>query len=356
MKITHILNSLKGGGIQNFILSLAPEQVKLGCDVSIVVIDKDQYDYSLHLKRILENRGVKVSYLNKALHSKMSFLKTLIQCRHLICRNTPDIVNTHGEMSHIYGAFSTMGTSSKHFVTIHNGPEHWNLLNRILNNKKSLIFCSQAAFDLRVQKNNNFKVIDNGISPEIVKTKKQTDIRSELHLKASDKIVVLVGSLRPQKNYTFLKEIVNELKNDSIHFCVCGGNYGKGYISVDEFKSYKTIHFLGLRSDVSAIENSADLFLSCSTFEGLPIAVLESFYNGIPCVLSPIEQHINIANVPWCWIPNDFNASSFVSAINEALQCNLDHEEIYLERLPVIKKYSITDSAKKYIEFYKEKL
>ena len=52
MKIIHILNSLKGGGIQNFILSLAPEQKKLGCDVSIIVVDRDTYEYSKHLKDI----------------------------------------------------------------------------------------------------------------------------------------------------------------------------------------------------------------------------------------------------------------------------------------------------------------
>ena len=63
MKIIHILNSLKGGGIQNFILSLAPEQKKLGCDVSIIVVDRDTYEYSKHLKDILVNNGVKVYYL-----------------------------------------------------------------------------------------------------------------------------------------------------------------------------------------------------------------------------------------------------------------------------------------------------
>lgn len=109
MKIIHILNSLKGGGIQNFILSLAPEQKKLGCDVSIIVVDRDTYEYSKHLKDILVNNGVKVYYLNKILHNKISFIKTLINCRKLVQSLRPDIINSHGEMSHIYGAFSTIG-------------------------------------------------------------------------------------------------------------------------------------------------------------------------------------------------------------------------------------------------------
>lgn len=356
MKIIHILNSLKGGGIQNFILSLAPEQKKLGCDVSIIVVDRDTYEYSKHLKDILVNNGVKVYYLNKILHNKISFIKTLINCRKLVQSLRPDIINSHGEMSHIYGAFSTIGRKKiNHYITIHNGPENWSNINKILNRNKPLIFCSQAAFDLKEQNNKKYCVIDNGVSPSIVKTKEVVDLRKELKLRPTCKIIVLVGSLRPQKNYDFLTGIVQELKDDTIHFCICGGNYGKGYIDIENFKQYKTIHFLGLRSDVSAIENSANLFLSCSTFEGLPIAVLEAYFNGIPCVLSPIEQHIKISNVPKCWIPKTFTAHSFIATIKEALKDQTSHDNIYQERLPIISKYSISESARKYINFYKQK-
>ena len=84
MKIVHILNSLKGGGIQNFLLSLAPEQVIKGCQVLIIVVDNDDYEYCIRLKEKFENNGVRVCYLNKKLHSKISFLKTLIKCRNII--------------------------------------------------------------------------------------------------------------------------------------------------------------------------------------------------------------------------------------------------------------------------------
>ena len=97
MKIVHILNSLKGGGIQNFLLSLAPEQVIKGCQVLIIVVDNDDYEYCTRLKEKFENNGVQVCYLNKKLHSKISFLKTLIKCRNIIKKEQPDIVNTQGK-------------------------------------------------------------------------------------------------------------------------------------------------------------------------------------------------------------------------------------------------------------------
>src|SRR5690606_10594105 len=105
-------------------------------------------------------------------------------------------------------------------------------------------------------------------------------------------------------------------------------------------------------NDVSAIENGADLFLSCASIEGLPIAVLEAYFNGIPCVLSPIEQHIQIAAVEKVWIPKAFTASAFVKTIREAFLNLASHVDVYEQRKGQIASYSISNTAKKYEKFY----
>lgn len=353
MKIVHITNCLRGGGIQNFLLSLLPEQVKNGHNVTLIVIEKYDYDYCFRLEEILIRNGVVVHRLNKQRQNKLSLLRSMKKNRVLISSIRPDIVNTHGEMSHTFGAIACLWKKYRHVLTIHNAPEIWPNETKFLCSNKPMIFCSHAAFDMRVQSSNNMEVIDNGISRSIIHDNSVVDLRKELNLKESDKVIVLVGSMRPQKNYVLLKEIVKELNNSSVHFCICGGNYGKGYVSMEEFTNFPTIHCLGLRSDVSAIENGADLFLSCATFEGLPIAVLEAYFNGIPCVLSPIPQHKNISNVDKVWIPKDFDASSFVKTINVALD-NLDnHDKIYKSRIPQIAKYNIAETCNKYVRFYK---
>lgn len=355
MKILHITDCLRGGGIQNFLLSLLPEQVKQGHDVTLIVIEKYDYDYCSHLAAVFTSNGVKVICLGKIKHNKISMIKTVFVCRRKIGTMQPDIVNSHGTMSHIYGAIAVLGTCISHTTTIHNAPEVWPLACRILCSRKPLIFCSVSAYEMRKQNSEKMVAIENGISQDIVKTTNRIDLRKELSLTLTDKIIVLVGSLRPQKNYEFLKNIVDEAQDTSLHFCICGGNYGKGYVPASVFYGYeKNIHLLGLRSDVSAIENCADLFLSCATFEGLPIAVLEAYFNGIPCVLSPIPQHVKIAEVDKVWIPNEFNARSFVETIHEALKCTDEHSNIYEQRMPQIEKYSISNTCMKYIEFYNE--
>lgn len=357
MNIVHIANCLQGGGIQNFLLSLLPEQVILGHQVTLIVIEKNTYDYCDMLEQKMREHGVQVVNLQKKRGNKASFVQTIFACRKVIKNIRPNVVNTHGEMSHLYGAFSTWCMPYLHVITIHNGPECWNLPNKLLNVCKPLIYCSDAAYDMRVQRNKNIITINNGVSANLIKTTHVVDLRKLLHLHNNDKIVILVGSLRPQKNYEFLKEISDKLQNPNIHFCICGGNYGVGYIDKSVFDEYSNIHCLGLRSDVSAIENGSDLFLSCAKFEGLPIAVLEAFFNGIPCVLSPIEQHRRIIKgVDACIIPRDFSAEAFAKSILEGLAIKETHLHIAENRASAIDKFSISYAAKKYIDFYQKNI
>lgn len=355
MKILHIADCLRGGGIQNFLLSLLPEQVKLGHEVVLVVIERYDYDYCYRLDKLLASHGVKVISLGKIKHNKCSMMITIMKCRNVIRKYSPDIVNTHGMMSHTYGAVAVFGRNIPHVITVHNAPEVWPKSCKLLCKDKPLIFCSVSAYDLRKQSSYKMVIIENGISPDIVKCTDKVDLRKELSLGQSDKVIVLVGSLRPQKNYEFLKSIVDKANDPSLHFCICGGNYGEGYVPASVFDGYeKNIHLLGLRSDVSAIENCADLFLSCALFEGLPIAVLEAYFNGVPCVLSPIPQHVQIASVSQVWIPEDFSAKAFLSTIYEALGSNQSHAAIYEERKSQINKYSINNTGRQYLVFYNE--
>lgn len=355
MKIVHILHSLRGGGIQNFLLSLASEQANTKDWVYVIVIDSFDSDYCYHLKNTLCRNNVKVYQLNKIRHNKTSLIKTLVKCRLAIKKIKPDIVNTHSEIGHFYGRMATIGTSIPQVITIHNTPENWNPILKLLCKNKPLIFCSQAAFQKRIQNSYTMTAIDNGISRNIIHNNEFTDLRKEFHLSPDDKIIISVGSLRPQKNYIFIKKIVDQLDCNNYHFFICGGGATKEYNNeLQEMKRYKNIHFLGLRKDISAIENKADLFLSCAQYEGLPIAVLEAYFNGMPCVLSPIEQHIKISDVDYVWIPKSFTPKSFIECIKNAINLNLDHDEIYEKRKEKIAYYSIQRTVKEYDEFYRK--
>lgn len=363
MKIAHILLSLKGGGIQNFLLSLAPEQVKMGHEVVVIITDEDDLTYSIKNTEYLESFGISVFKLNRKVSDKVSFFKTWLTLRKLLNGIQPDIVNSHGIYCHNASAFAVFGTRMKHCCTIHSAPERWGKMAKIMNYNTPLIFCSDAALQLRGQSSSQMIAINNGIDEKSVRSTMVVDLHKEQNIPSNDKIVVLVGSTRPPKNYSFLVDIVNQLNDDHIHFCICGGEYkvtrsgsnNKSYISLDEFKPYKNIHLLGLRNDIPAILNGSDAYLSCSIREGLPMSALEGFFSGIPCVLSPIPQHTMISGgITECYIPSKFEPQEFIQSINDALKCTDSHESIYLQRKNSLKKFLIDRCAKEYVEFYKQ--
>lgn len=365
MRIVHILPSFKGGGIQNFLFSLVPEQVKMGHEVMIVVTDEDNIDYSIRQKELLEQKGVKVFNLDRKVSDKKSFFKTILKARKLIARLSPDIVNSHAAFCHTIASLATWGTKSIHCCTIHSAPEVWSRMAKLINRRKPLIFCSDSALILKGQTGNPMIAINNGVEIDKIRVSEKVSLHDELNIPQEDKIVVLVGSPRPPKNYPFLIEIVEKLRDEHIHFCICGGTYkvakegnnNKFYISLEQFEKYKNIHLLGLRSDVPAILNGSDVYLSCSVREGLPISALEAFFSGIPCVLSPILQHTMIAKgIDGCYIPEKFEAEMFVDAIRQALECKETHDEIFRKREEGLKKFSIQRCASEYIEFYERLL
>jgi len=45
---------------------------------------------------------------------------------------------------------------------------------------------------------------------------------------------------------------------------------------------------------LAAALSSSDVFLSCSRWEGLPLAVLEAMASGLPAVLSEVDGHLDI--------------------------------------------------------------
>ena len=57
------------------------------------------------------------------------------------------------------------------------------------------------------------------------------------------------------------------------------------------------VEFYGLkpREFVYKMLKDADLYVSSSSYEGLPVGVLEAMACGIPCIVSDIEQHAEIA-------------------------------------------------------------
>ena len=363
MKIVHIVNNLREGGIQKFLVSLAIQQSKYGHEVSVVSVDKYENGFCNFLDQRLQDNGVCTYCLEKIRANRLSALIAIFRMMRLISKLSPDIVNSHGSMAHTIASVACYFSNATHCCTIHSAPEQWTRIEKIANHNVPLVFCSDSAFALREQYSRIMVAINNGISHEEVHSDRIYDLKKELKLNDDDRIVVLIGTQRPVKNYRFLTGIANEMAKENVHFCICGGYYNvKGeknpdYEIIEELTTISNVHLLGLRYNISEIENGADLYMSCSLREGLPISALEAFFNGIPCVLSPIIQHKAISKgIAECYIPEEFSQESFINSIKTALANNVEHkkEAIWKERESVLQGFTIERCASEYINFYEK--
>lgn len=156
-------------------------------------------------------------------------------------------------------------------------------------------------------------VIQNGVDIErienIISDKTLIDKQNSNNIK-----FISTGRFAPQKNQKFLIEVLENYKgNWSLDI------YGSGDLksSIDDLITKK-----GLASKIKIIETvpreefykaviNADLFISTALWEGLPIAVMEIMFLGLPCVVSNITSHKELGEAHPGLTINDFDVNDW---------------------------------------------
>jgi glycosyltransferase involved in cell wall biosynthesis len=175
-------------------------------------------------------------------------------------------------------------------------------------------------------------------------------------------LVIAVGQLRPQKNYAMaigaIAEVAARFQDLNIHYVICGAGLEQPFLSAlaSAIHIQGRVHFLGARTDVSSLVNAADLFLSTSAHEGLPLAVLEAMATNTPLLLSPISEHRDIAEcVPGCHFYCDKGPANLAETLAVLLSARPE-DNLFQSRTHVVQAYSIDRCALRYAELYEAAL
>jgi glycosyltransferase involved in cell wall biosynthesis len=359
MKICHVIANLYAGGAQTFVVLLAIEQKQIGQDVSVVLIDAFNHSpFETFLIQQLKENNISVYSLDRKPGKNLSIFKSFLNLKTCLKEITPDIINSHLQFTHLIVALFLKIFRKKYqlVLTIHNAPEEWNFQTLKTNLHTPSIYCSASSLETSVQRNCKKTVISNGIKAPII-TNVAEKIIDEFSIEKSHQLVLMVGKLSYQKNYPLAVEIAKHYQNKPVSFLICGIKEETADEDLAAFKTISNIHYLGIKvpQEIHSLMNVCAIFLNTSHYEGLPITVLEAFFVGTPCVLSPILPHHEIGDtMPACYIPNSFEPSSFVKSIDEALALKQDKKSIQEERKTELAKYTIEEVAQKYIAFYKE--
>ncbi len=139
------------------------------------------------------------------------------------------------------------------------------------------------------------KVIYNGTDPEPLKCDKgdAQRIRHDLEIPADGFVYLTVGRIDVAKNHALLLRVFPQVLSavPQAHLVIVGTG-----VLEQELKGLagtlgisRRVHFLGMRNDIAACLEMADVFVFPTLAEGFGLALVEAMFKQLPCVASNIE-------------------------------------------------------------------
>lgn len=274
-------------------------------------------------------------------HRQMTFssLRTILQ---YVQDHSIDLIHSHGKGAGLYAKIIKMLTGKKWIHTPHGiHLDKYNWLTKIFYRfYENFIFLSpdmviyvsqeerQKALLERIWQRAPFVVIPNGVPIIMPESRKLFRCygRSLLGLENQDKVVITFSRFDYQKNMREAFLIAQSLP-EIIFVWVGDGPERKEFESEINTKEIKNIKIANFYDDPMPLLGGADVYLSTSRWEGLPLSILESMSLGIPIVASNVVGHKEVVGNNRCGIL--YSLGKPEKAV-DAIKKMFDNEDIYL--------------------------
>ena len=366
MKILEILFTLTSGGAERFAVDLSNELSKTN-DVVLITLKNDAVDIETRnfYKFDLDKR---VKYKNLGLPDGAHF-STEWKIYQAIKQEKPDSVHLHGGRMNVFCfmAITLLHRKIKFFQTIHN--DLHNGYDKGLNKFVYTTFGRVKKFhcaalspknheDLRaLYPNLDVKCITNGRA-KMELTDLYADVKNEMEsfrTNKDTKLFVHVARCAKDKNQNLLIDGFNELKKQgrNVSLVIIGMGYDSAEGKKLQAKADNHIHFIGPHKNIADYLACADAFTLSSTFEGMPITLLEACLMGLPLISTPVCGAVDIIqNGKNGILSDDFTLNAYIKALNYAID---NHKNLKEQAVIMAKKspYTIEICAKKYVDFFK---
>ena len=214
--------------------------------------------------------------------------------------------------------------------------------------------CSKLAGDWLFGKKTKYYLINNGadFSRFIFNKVKRDEIRKELGIDESSKVLGHIGRLEPQKNHFFLLKIYEEvIKTNPNTYLIL---IGKGKLK-DKIPSYISSHKLDKVRFVDTVSKPEDYYQAMDTFvlpslyEGLPVVGTEAQVNQLKCFFSDeiTKEAKLIESTEFISIKQ--GVKPWADSINKFLSSN-----VVRENYKVDESYDIKNVSKYLLSLYEE--
>lgn len=154
--------------------------------------------------------------------------------------------------------------------------------------------------------------------------------------------MVYVARLVPLKRHYILFNVLKQLPNVHLDLIGQGPLASELKVMVKDLGIENQVSFKGLlpREEVYRQLKSADLYVSTSSYEGLPIGVLEAMGCGAACLVTNIEQHTEISEKCTSLITLPADVNLWVEKIGELVEM----DKTQLRQIGIMNRKSVSEN------------
>ncbi len=284
IKILHIIKSLGRGGAE----MLLPETLKIH-DTSRFEFHTIYFlPWKNQMVEAIENAGGKVTCFSASNNIKLlqQYSGVIEYCK----TNEIDLIHCHLPWAGFLGRLVFAINKIPVVYTEHNMQERYHFITKVINkfafNSQSLALGVSEDVTNSIKKNINPKIpvktLLNGANTDSFRrdTEQGTKTKRELGIPEGALVIGNVAVFRFQKRLIEWLQVFKEIetKNPNVYGIIVGAGPLEEGIKAELIKLEleKKVFFPGLKTDVKPYFSAMDIFMMSSSFEGLPIALLEA--------------------------------------------------------------------------------
>ncbi len=302
MKIAFLFSTLEGYGLVKIAFTLIKElKHNYPVEIHAITLSKEPENSMIDA---FKQENIPVHSLNMSRIKGMFYAQKALA--RLVNKEQFNILHSHGFRANlIHHQIKKLIPKTKEVMTVHLDPKDdakhplgplfslWrtNKHTNIIREADNIVACSKSVSKSLEKYNIHISAIQNGIEiPSLQRNKTMSDLLKK-DLGISGKTVsIVISGLHPRKNIKTIIEVYNKLGNSYPLLIIGEGSVKKEL----EESANSNILFLGFKKNIIPYLQIADLYISASYSEGLPLSVLEAMSNQVIPILSSIDPHKEI--------------------------------------------------------------
>lgn len=287
----------------------------------------------------------------------------------LMRQHAIDLVHCHHYSPYVYGALASLLTPGVRLIFT----EHGKLFGAGRSRKRGLVNPWLARVpgrlwavsgDLRRHMiaegfpSDRVNVLYNGIDAGRVTTASdRAAARAALQLPEDGLVIGTAGRLDPVKNLGLLLEAHALVASDNVHArtVIVGDGSERQHLQsrAAELGVANSVVFAGYRRDVRALMAAFDIFVNCSTYEGVSLTILEAMASRLPVIATRVGGNPEVVEDGKTGVLVDATASALADAI-EHLAHDPQRREVMGKagRLRVESQFSMARMVSAYASAY----